>query len=33
MTSGNGPLREPDGGLVPTMAARVGATSTVSIGR
>src|SRR5450631_2992091 len=32
-TSSKGPLREPDGGLAPTMAAKVGATSTVSIGR
>jgi hypothetical protein len=32
-TSGNGAPREPDGGLALTMAAKVGAMSTVSIGR
>ena len=32
-TSCKGALREPDGGVAPTRAAKVGATSTVSIGR
>jgi hypothetical protein len=33
MISGNGPLLDPDGGFVPTIAARFGVMSTVSIHR